>query len=456
MASWKKPGLRRKTNMTLRFRTEWQDAPGVKDVVDQAAWARLVIELAGEEEVLTRCIDRETRSARDGVYGSVFPLTRWLVDSYWHLLYEGPRVPGARSGRDLASFPRLTPWLRRHNLLTAREGYSLPDVSIARDGDYLVLSAFPDLSRDRTRRPVRFVHQGIHRVEAGAADAAFIAFVGGVLERLRDVDHPDVVSLREDWDAVLRSRETEPDLCIAAARLGLDPYDQTELTREDEQFLASQVNTLPTDLRTDLLDATDSMLGAREVFSWLSKSSHSGVAPPSPPPAGGPNGTEPAHRRGYWAARAVRKEQGLKASEGGPILGRLASSYGLPFETTGAHAAPRYVDGLLTGERGQSPTIVGPVLPHEDKAFRWSRGLYVWRFGHAQQSARMITRSQSRLQRESRAFAAELLAPAAAIRRSLRSDVVGDDEIAELAEQFTVRPRLIRHQIENHRLAMLD
>lgn len=100
--------------------------------------------------------------------------------------------------------------------------------------------------------------------------------------------------------------------------------------------------------------------------------------------------------------------------------------------------------------------VLGSDLPHEDKAFRWSRALYMYRFGHASQSPRLISRSQSRLQRESRAFAAELLAPATAIQRALTGDVIGDDEITAIAEKFGVRAKLIRHQIENHKLAIVE
>lgn len=442
--------------MTLSFEAEWQQSPGIRDAVDRAAWARLVIRLPEEDLVLTRCIDQQTQDARDGVYGSVFPLARWLVQSYWNLLYEIPRVPRARSGRELASYPRSLPWLRRHNLLAAREGYSLPDLTVARDGEYIVVSAFPDGSKSRTRRPVRFMHQGIHRVEVGAVDAAITSFVGAVIERLHEVDHPDVAALREDWDAVLRSKEEEADLCISAARMGLDPYDEDEMSLEVERFLLGEVGELPADLQTDVLDATNSLDEARGMISWLSESSHDPVACSRTPPSGGPGRLGPAHQTGYWAARAVRKELGLGATEDISVVGHLARSYGFPVETTRTTAAPPpSVDGLLAPQ-GHGPRIIGPPLPHADKAFRWSRGLYMWRFGHAQRSARIISRSQARLQRESRAFAAELLAPAQALRRSLTSEVVDDDEIAKLADKFTVRPQLIRHQIENHRLAIVD
>lgn len=440
--------------MSLNLRVEWLDAPGVKDVVDRGSWARLVIE-GPDGHVFSRCLDKKTGQTREGVYGSVFALARWIADSYWSLLNEAPRIPRARPGRELARYKGLAPWLRRHNLLTAREGYSLPDLSLARDGDQIVLWAFPDAPS--ATRPVRFLHAGVSRIPVQAVDTALRSFMETVLERLRSVEHHTVQTLAEDWGAVLRSHVEERDLCERAARLGLDPYDEDDLTATDEEFLLDEIARIPDELRGDLLDSTSSVQGAKAGCSWLAQTAKGwGEAPPpSAAPVGRPNGAGPAHEAGYCAAKAVRQEQKLRATES-PGLGKLASAYGLPFKTVVVDAPPDYVDGLLAAKAGKSPAILGRDLPHMDKAFRWSRALYMMRFGHASHSPRLISRSQARLQRESRAFAAELLAPAAAIRRSLESDIVSDEEIAGLARQFRVRPKLVRHQIENHGLAMLE
>jgi len=442
--------------MSLSFQVEWLDAPGVSDIVDSCSWARLVI-LGADGDPLTRCFDRKTGQTREGVYGSVFALARWIADSYWNLLYEAPRVPRARSGRELARYPGLAPWLRRHNMLTAREGYSLPDISLARDGEHIVVWSFPDGPPDQNNRPIQFLHQGISWHSVREVDAALQVFMGTVLERLRDVRHASVDDLRADWGAILASREQERDLCEWAARLGLDPYDPDDLPQADEQLLIARMAAVPEDLRGDVLDATDSVAGARSGSDWLSQL---GAGWGAAPPRGNAlvrrsNGVGSAYEAGYGAARLIRKEQSLRASDS-PILGKLASAYGLQFETEVVAAPPDFVDGLLAAMPGSSPVILGEDLPHEDKSFRWSRALYLWRFGHSSRSARLITRSHGRLQQESRAFAAELLAPAAAIRSALRSNVVGDDEIESIAKTFGVRAKLVRHQIENHDLAMME
>ena len=82
--------------------------------------------------------------------------------------------------------------------------------------------------------------------------------------------------------------------------------------------------------------------------------------------------------------------------------------------------------------------------------------MYLWQFGHLRDGPRLLTRSNERIQREGRAFAAELLAPAAALRRHIRRGSVGEQEVTDLASTFDVSPMLIRHQIENHGLAVLE
>ena len=58
-------------------------------------------------------------------------------------------------------------------------------------------------------------------------------------------------------------------------------------------------------------------------------------------------------------------------------------------------------------------------------------------------------------QAQSRAFAAEFLAPAAALRQRLPRPSAEPERADDLAQEFGVSSHLIRHQIENHNLATL-
>ncbi len=67
----------------------------------------------------------------------------------------------------------------------------------------------------------------------------------------------------------------------------------------------------------------------------------------------------------------------------------------------------------------------------------------------------MVTRAQSDRQKCSRAFAAELLAPAGAIRERVSRPGIASDDVDELAALFGVSSFVIQHQLENHRIASI-
>ena len=58
-------------------------------------------------------------------------------------------------------------------------------------------------------------------------------------------------------------------------------------------------------------------------------------------------------------------------------------------------------------------------------------------------------------QAQSRAFAAEFLAPAVSLRRRIPGDYVEDERIDDLGREFGVSSELIRRQIRNHHLATI-
>ena len=65
---------------------------------------------------------------------------------------------------------------------------------------------------------------------------------------------------------------------------------------------------------------------------------------------------------------------------------------------------------------------------------------------------RLLTRADSWPQRASRAFAAELLAPAAELRGRVGGQVTYEG-VGELAREFGVSEMVVAHQLENHGIA---
>ncbi len=298
--------------MGLSFHVEWLDAPGVADVVDAALWARLEMVAEGVDGTavpLTELRDARTGQVRSGVYGSLYPLARWVVDAYWNLLWEIRRTPRLQSGRNAARIEALRPWVQRHCLLAAREGFSLPDLTLARDGEHVVLALFPDppAGSVSARRPVSFIGRATLRLRREAVEEALRTFVDAVLERLRGVEHPDAQRLRDDWSAIFDADEAEARLCAWAARLGIDPYDEEQLDERLVEFIEDHLVGLPAGLRTDLLDAASGATELEQAVSWLARHDSVLHGLPEPGPIGPREAAGSAHQVGYARARRLRR-----------------------------------------------------------------------------------------------------------------------------------------------------
>ncbi len=84
--------------------------------------------------------------------------------------------------------------------------------------------------------------------------------------------------------------------------------------------------------------------------------------------------------------------------------------------------------------------------------FLLGRALHHWLFvTDATAPQRLLTRGHDWSQAASRAFAAELLAPARALERRLAGRADWERQ-GELAEELGVNPMVIAHQLQNHGL----
>ncbi|MHB1037055.1 MAG: hypothetical protein ACYC35_20530 [Pirellulales bacterium] len=442
----------------LSLFTEWSDAPGVKDPVLSATWARLEIRQKSADEVkwVSRAIRSTTNSVDRGVYGAMFPLAEWIVENWWFLLYEGCRVPELTSGRRLASDPTQRAWVQRHNLLAAREGGALPDLTIFRDGNAVFIKWVPDPDHDDHVRYVRFVEQGSSQVEPIELERSLQQFIEGVLERLADRSDHSTERLRENWRAVCQSRQTESDLCSWSASLGLDPYDEDELTDALVDLMQSRVTRLPVELRHDLVDASTGKSLSSDL-DWLDQAMSGISVAMGTTRQAFPTPATTAHQLGYERAAQIRRRFSLPP---GPICDLRAllhdrCGWPAPDRQTVTIEGTHSISALVAKDQRNDPRVVGPALGHWADRFRLARSLYFMADGAQAVSPRLLTRAYTWDQRASRAFAAELLAPAEALRAQV-GDVVSADEVDQLARQFDVRPNLIEHQIRNHHLAWVD
>ena len=442
----------------LRFRIEWQEAPGVRVGVLARTWGRLVIE-AGDR-LVTQAVDVRSESLRGGVYGSVLPLCQWILENWWFLLNESYRFPVSHAARELAKSPTDRPWVQRHSLLAAREGGALPDLMIFRDDRAVVARWTPD-HEDSIHPSLRFTGSGEIQMDPAEAEHGLSELVREVLERLAGLEDPDAKSLQEEWAAVLASMQSERELCEWSARLGLDPYNTDELTEEIAEVLSGRISSLEGSIRDDLLDAGQT-LNLQEDLEWLDKA-HSAALD-----AGAPTGAEArltrttdartAHELGHACAQATQRHLfGPNGEEPGgdmdDVLHRLGWAQS-PSRTVDVQPKGRLEAVLERSDEGGSVAVV-----HDGDAagnrFRLARGAFLRHFGSSREGRRIVTKAYTAEQRASRAFAAELLAPAADIAKHI-GDQVSLAEIDQLAQYYKVSPFVVSHQIQNHRLGWIN
>ena len=119
-----------------------------------------------------------------------------------------------------------------------------------RDGDAIVVRWLPDES-DVTHPFLRFVGRGEARLAADEVVHGLTDFVLRVLERVEELDAPEVEALSRDWTAITTIMPDERELCVCSARLGLDPYDPDELTEPREELLKTSMSSLEGELKGD-------------------------------------------------------------------------------------------------------------------------------------------------------------------------------------------------------------
>ena len=439
----------------IRFRMEWQDAPGIMDVVIARTWCRLVIEAGGR--LVTQAVHSPSESLRGGVYGSAFPLCQWLVENWWFLLNEAYRFPARYPSSELAQTLRDRAWVQRHSLLAAQEGYALPDLTLFRDEQRIVARWMPD-GETPAHPALRFVAQGETQVNVADAEHGVAEAVRTVMDRLDGIDVPEVLALREDWMAIESATEQERRLCEWAARLGLDPYDREELTDDMEHTLRESVAALDAPLRHDFLDAAQPQSVPRDL-NWLHEAealaADAGAGRnPEEIPRG--NGSAAAHGFGYACATKLRQRL-LPANVHDPIddLDGLLVRLGWaqrPSRTLDLEAESPLEAALTRSREGAPVAIVGDAGLDTNR-FRLARSAFLHHFapsGNARR--RLVTEAHTWEQRASRAFAAEFLAPAEGLARHLGRKAA-PRHTDELAHRYRVSAEAIRRQIENHRLA---
>lgn len=414
----------------------------------RATWARLRIEV--NREPVTLLVDRDNRSVREAVDLPLYPLAEWIATNWWFLIAE-VETPGKTPSEEYG---------RRHNLRFAQEGYALPDLSIRPLGQRVQLEWSPAARR---RQRVDFVSQGSAVIDIDEFRNALQEFVTAVVRRLEDLQVHHTL-LAQEWTAVSQAEPEEAAFCHAAASLGLHPYavsdDQVAaILRVAEQLPASIArdffNVAQAEaLTTQAVSVLESLRAAEENPANLDtlRTAKSKLHVPNV------RGMAP-WRQGYQYARAFRRSLDLN---GKPVVGTDGLMHALrisdrQYEQAVIHreTQPPSVDALIGYNQAESPGFVIAARSEEGKRFALCRGLFEY-LAAEDLCPSMVSHSHSERQKRNRAFAAEFLVPADALRTVVPSDSVSEEFVEELASAYQVSSFTIRHQLENHEIARVE
>jgi len=425
----------------LRIEFEWQDPAGAKSKELRATWASLSI-LVGDQRV-TELLDNRTRSVRTSAFLPLFPLAEWIADNWWFLHAE---VAGPRTEKSIE-------YDRRHNIRWAREGFVLPSLRFVPLGEHIALHWLPSEIPDAA---IRFLSAGNALIRIRDFSDRLREFVNAVVTRLDDSGVTDT-TLHEQWTEIIRTESDEEAFCHAAARLGSDPYaingeTEAEIVAASETIrpeLLSEFLSLASldrirDQAEELKNMADEIADDTDDFDALAT-----IRESIPPFERGSSPWEAGYRFAT-GLRAALNHRGWKSRTLESLANHLRIDDVDRCIIEQNHQCT-FFDGLAGRNQLNNPKFMIPKQREDAKQFAFCRAL----FEHltASDEFALVSRLRTERQQMNRAFAAEFLAPHEMLRNDLSAESVGEEEIEDIASDYGVSTFVIRHQIENHRLA---
>ena len=434
--------------MSVRFETEWVDTDAISGPELAATWASLRIQVG--DAVITRVVDRGD-TVRSRIYVPLYPLAESLVTNWWFLLHEIENPLKA----DDAAF-----W-RRHALVSIRDGYAFPNLQVRPSGERIRLAWTSN--REQWSR-IEFLDEGLAWVDREEFQECCSALVERVVQRLVSLGVEGTL-LQEEWASIQAADQDEALFCKTAAGLGLDPYALDEARRASvirlekalsHDWFEEAVAVLDTERIDAQVASIAAALAAGESTSLsLDRLRSIGSIPAD---AEAERQAEKPWAAGYALARHVRRELALD----GALLSTtadLARALGEEPDAVEAVTRPRnfgaadLVDGVVTHDENGLPAFA--VRRGHDSARRFQFCRALAEVLESPNSDALLTQARSERQRWSRAFAAEFLAPASALRTRVHRATLDGDGVDELAAEFGVSPWLIAHQVKNHEIAQV-
>lgn len=422
---------------SLRFKIDWDPASEFV-VADElrATWAR--VEISVGDDCITLLEDVRTGTSRRAFHASLYPLAEWVAFNWWLLLADGR--PSWRS-RGVEGAPG-------HSFRAASDGFPWPNLVLIPEHDFVRVAWTKWPSRATSPYPVRYLGSGVARAPLADVRTSLADLVEAVLERLREDEVSDT-PLEREWSAIRSLDAEEVEFCIASAQLGLDPFsDGADLS----DLISEVFENMTPGMRDEFLDAADPKqlssslnwtLEARKAganATGVSSVDLSAIVATAVPDLTDDSLAGEPWQVGYAAASRSRDALGLGAHEPLPPDPLLQASH--------LNVDDRGLIGLAIRRDEEAPALVAARYTRST-TMRFAAARALWTLAADMVEPFLITASHSPAQQASRAFGAELIAPAPGIESFLGGQPINDETVAEIADHYGASELLIRHQLEN-------
>jgi hypothetical protein len=395
--------------------------------------------------IATRVDDDWSKSIRNEVVLSAYPLALWIVSSWWRLLYE-PAPDGIRS----------TGWRMAHELASAGHGFLWPRLVFESDGE--TVDVVSHRSGPDPCEPVRYIEEFREPVPLKQFESTIEGFISLTLSRLDSVGLP-APDLAGVWEEVQRER-SDPDACIyrrLEARLGFDPDEAPQdavqrllrLTAEAGEAAVAEI--APACAGTDAEQAVADVVKLAQSPGFQASTEPSGrvsalVSTPEFRQAA-------PWERGRWLATQVRDawHLGMDRLDDATLAQVLAMDIAGWTDPLGTPSVPHRL-GLAV--RTGVPGRVKLVFRRRNRpGRRFEAARFLADNLAAPQDDRWLPATDSKTARQKfqRAFAAEFLCPVRRLEEYLGDDYT-DEAISDAGEYFGVSPLAVRSHLANNGL----
>jgi len=418
---------------------EWKWLRGnFDDPIERDSFAALKI--AFGDHLVTRIYDRVSGGERDAVYLPLYSLAMYIAQNWWTLLYEA-----RKTYKDHNSTNEI-----RHFLDACTRGFVFPAITIWSVGKEAIAVETPEVRQQFSSLEFFPPRSPVTIVPRPEFEQNLYSLVTAVVERV--CKGGAGTELQEAWERVIGSLSDEDELkyCLAAGRIGINPYDQ------DAIDISSFSSGLSENLFDDICEAAtpdelnSATTWAREnIFAMGSFPNIDirafGVAPVVKP------GEKPWDT-GYEAARTLRQHLGLEGYTPRAVVDHVfgaAVSRGTP---VAVGMPPTAVEGIVSRKNGTSQLAI-PSVPARLRRSTLCRGAYrAWKTEDGEYSA--VTSATTLEQQASRAFAAELLAPAEWLRERVGASGLTQNDVEEIATENICPEQTIIWQAINHQIPL--